>query len=76
MRHWAFVLALVVVGCTSAGGVPPANVPPGGAVWFGQSFDPQTIALTGQATSFTAPSQIAIVAHLSRPSTGETVSTW
>lgn len=59
------VLMLLLIGC-STGTVQPKDVPPTGSIWFGQSFDPQTFALTGQRTTVGTQEPVALVAHLSK----------
>ena len=76
MRLYAVLLiAALLVGCSNSGvGVAPENMPSAGTIWFGQSYDPQTFALTGRSDSFAKNQQVALVAHLSRPSRGEAFS--
>jgi PBP1b-binding outer membrane lipoprotein LpoB len=61
----ALAIALVVVGCSS-GGVPLANLPPAGTIWFGSSFDATTFAMTGQASTFAQGDKLVMVAHFTR----------
>jgi hypothetical protein len=42
------------------------NLPPTGTVWFGQSFDPDTFALTGQRTNVGTHEAVAMVAHMTK----------
>lgn len=70
VRGVALVLLTLVAAC---GGRPVAadDVPPAGSMWFGSSFDTTTFAMTGRTTTIRFGSQVAYVAHLTRPSTGE-----
>jgi hypothetical protein len=65
MKRLLVLVALVVAGCSNGGTVAPENLPPAGTIWFGTSFDTTTFALSGQAASFGAGAQVALVAHLS-----------
>jgi hypothetical protein len=56
---------LIAVGCSS-GGVPAANVPPAGTIWFGETFDPSTFALTGKTTMASAGAPVVLVANVGR----------
>jgi hypothetical protein len=64
------VLAITIAACgdgsANATPVAPANVPPAGAVWFGTSFDTQTLAISGRLVSVTANQGFSFVAHLPR----------
>jgi hypothetical protein len=51
-----------------------ANVPPAGAVWFGSSFDPDTLAVRGRTTSVGAQEAFAVVGHLTRSMDGSQVN--
>jgi hypothetical protein len=42
------------------------DVPPAGQVWFGQSFDPATFAISGRQTTVGANQPFSMVAHLTR----------
>lgn len=52
------VLVVLLVGC---GTINAADVPPAGDIWFGQSFDPQTFALSGRMESVPATEGFALV---------------
>lgn len=59
--------------------VPPPQPPPrleypsAGRIWFGKSVDLETLALSGRTGTFPPNHTVALLAHLSRPSRGETV---
>jgi hypothetical protein len=72
VKRLLIIAAIVLAACNAS--VPAANVPPAGSIWFGSAFDVKTFALTGQASSFTAGQPVAMVAHLSRKSTGESMT--
>lgn len=61
-------LTLLLMGC--GGTVAAKDIPPAGQIWFGQSFDPQTFALTGQRTTVGTQEPVALVAHLTKPIEG------
>lgn len=61
----------VLTNHASIGVVDPANVPPSGVIWFGQRVDTSTFVLTGRRARQSASSPVAMVASLSRPSSGE-----
>lgn len=68
------VAAVVIVAfvSTSTGFLrlgPPADMPPAGAVWFGAKYDPATLVLDRTWTTSPTGQPVAVVAHLSRPST-------
>jgi hypothetical protein len=42
-------------------------------MWFGQSYDPATFALTGRSTTFRIGTAVAFIAALSRPTRDETL---
>lgn len=48
------------------GGASVPGVPPEGDVWFGSSFDTDTLAIRGRTTSVGSQEAFAIVAHLTR----------
>ena len=66
-----FLVSLAVVaGCSSSGspgrsggggGGGGGGLPPVGVVWFGASFDPASLSITGQATSIKTGSPIVAV---------------
>jgi uncharacterized RDD family membrane protein YckC len=53
---------------------PPENIPPVGAIWFGDSFNPSTFGLNRRSTTFSMGQSVAIVAHLSRDLGNERIS--
>lgn len=65
---------LVNQGNGDRAGVSAAEAPPAGTIWFGQSYDPSTFALTGRSMSVPAARQVALVASLSRPTRAEYLS--
>lgn len=70
MRYLIAVVVLVAA-CTTAGAVLK-DVPPTGQIWFGQSFDPTTFALTGKRTTAGTQEPVALVAHLTKGIDGST----
>ena len=74
--RWAvfIVVALIVIGGISelmapkstGPSVSSADVPPVGDIWFGSSFDPNTLALSGKEDSVGTQAAFAMVAHLPR----------
>jgi hypothetical protein len=66
----AFVAVLAVSGAfNSKKTVAPSDVPANGEIWFGSTYDPSTFALSGQTTSVSAGTAVALVAALTRPAT-------
>jgi hypothetical protein len=57
------LLAIALVGC---GGVNPADAPPAGTVWFGQSLDAKTLAITGRSTTLAMGTAGVMVANLGK----------
>lgn len=47
-------------------GISPAGLPPAGAIWFGTTFDPSTMQISGQKTAVGTQEPFSIVAHLTR----------
>ncbi|MHB8399937.1 MAG: hypothetical protein ACYDCI_13570 [Candidatus Limnocylindrales bacterium] len=75
------LLLIAVVGAVMLGGaksstpqVAAANLPPAGEVWFGFSFDPNTFAMSQQATTFSTSAPIAAVIHLTHSMAGSQMS--
>ena len=66
------VIAFVLVPRANVGGAS-GNIPPAGEVWFGSSFDPNTLSLSGHTQTVGVQQGFAIVAHLSRPVDGSTM---
>ena len=54
--------------------VSAENEPPVGSIWFGESVDDNTFALTGRSTSFPRGESIAYVAFLTRDVDNETIT--
>jgi hypothetical protein len=66
----AFVAFLVLSGAfDSKKVISQSNMPPNGEIWFGSTYDPSTFALSGQTTSVSAGTAVALVATLTRPGT-------
>jgi hypothetical protein len=57
-------------GIGLGGGTSKADVPPVGQIWFGQSFDPSTMAMSGRTTSVGAQTAFSMVAHLPKSMDG------
>src|SRR6188508_66500 len=45
-------------------GADDPNLPPAGAIWFGESFDPETFEIRGQTTSVDVVDTFGVVASL------------
>jgi hypothetical protein len=71
LRPSAIVLVLSGASTSSSSGT--GTFPPSGTIWFGQAFNPQTLVVSGRATTFARGAPVAFVASLTRPSTGETL---
>jgi hypothetical protein len=54
--------------------VSAENEPPVGSIWFGESVDDNTFALTGRSTTFPRGEAIAYVASLTRDVHNETIT--
>lgn len=68
----ALVAVLVLAGCSSPGGGGNGGgggeLPPGGIVWFGSGYDPESLGVTGRyAASTTAGSPLVAVARFHNP---------
>ncbi|HVA86554.1 MAG TPA: hypothetical protein VNF73_09595 [Candidatus Saccharimonadales bacterium] len=70
------VVAAILLSSSLRNGnvVAPAAAPPTGSIWFGSSFDPSTLVLTGRSNSIPLGQAVAFVAHLSRASIGESLA--
>ena len=66
------VTALLLVACK--GGVSSANVPPTGEVWFGQSFDTSTFAITGRTSTVKVGAPFAAVANIGKTVDGSAMN--
>ncbi|MGO9180227.1 MAG: hypothetical protein ACLQHS_13370 [Candidatus Limnocylindrales bacterium] len=73
LRPLAIVLALVLSGACASSSSGTGTFPPAGTIWFGQAVNPQTLVVSGRATTFARGGPLAFVASLTRPSTGETL---
>ena len=49
---------------SSPDGADDPNLPPAGAIWFGESFDPETFEIRGQTTSVDVADTFGVVASL------------
>lgn len=77
-RIVVLLIVLAVIGggyvLLNNGGRATVNVtdaPPTGVIWFGDTYDPTTFALTGRSTSHSMTQQTAMVASLSRSTRAE-----
>jgi hypothetical protein len=71
------VLVVGYIALTSGGPratVAQADLPPAGEIWFGQTFDPNTFAINGRGTEFTASQTFAAVVHLTQTVDGSTLN--
>ena len=80
------IAAAVVVGIIvlasggfifGSGGPAPqgdADTPPAGTIWFGSSFDPDTLVIAGRTTTVGTQAPFAMVAHLTRSIDGSQMS--
>jgi hypothetical protein len=71
-RVSALLLVLVVAAGCGSGSASQGTTPDTGSIWFGQTYDLQTLSVTGMATTFTEGSPIALLGHLNR-TTGDEV---
>ena len=49
---------------SSPDGADDPNLPPAGAIWFGESFDPETFEISGETTSVDVADTFGVVASL------------
>lgn len=65
------VVALVAFLAVSTGALPPrgGDMPGPGEIWFGMRYDPASLVLDGTSTTSPVGRPVAVVAHLTRPST-------
>ncbi len=70
----AVAVASGVLRTGPGSGVTADNLPLAGAIWFGESFDPQTFAISAKETTVRAADTFAFVAHLRRSTKGDEMS--
>jgi hypothetical protein len=65
MKRLALLCLLVLTACSALPASSP-DVPPVGTIWFGESFDPKTLELTGKTTSVGTGDPLVMVANVGK----------
>jgi hypothetical protein len=66
MKRLALLGLLVVTACSAGGPASSAEAPPAGKIWFGESFDRGTLALTARLTSIKVGSPFVMLVNVGK----------
>ena len=66
MKRIALSALLLISLVACGGGVNKADAPPVGTIWFGESFNPTTLAITGRTTTVALGAPAVLVANVGK----------